>query len=110
MGPMKEGSVTDDKNGLERLAEVSRREVLTKGASMAGWGAFGVVLLTGTVETINFFFPRVVFRPPSRFKLGLLEEFVGGGGNADQYGVILVDERWKSTERFFVVRDREQVW
>lgn len=96
--------------GLERLAAFSRREVLLKGALASAWGAFGVTLLTGTHETVNFFFPRVVFRPPSRFNIGVLESFVHGSGAADQYGVILVDGRWKPTSRFFVVRNRERIY
>jgi cytochrome b6-f complex iron-sulfur subunit len=107
---MKNPEPADRTGGMERLAQLSRREVLTRGAALAGWGAFGVVLLTGAVETIRFFFPRVIFRPPSRFEIGLLEEFLNSEGDPDQYGVILVDERWKSTQRFFVVRDRERVY
>jgi len=68
------------------------------------------VLGTGAVETLNFFFPRVVFRPPSRFNIGAPEEFLGGGGTPDRYGVILVDQRWKSSQRFFVVRERDRIY
>lgn len=107
---MENAEGTDRATGLGRLAEFSRREVLLKGALASAWGAFGVALVTGAHETVNFFFPRVVFRPPSRFNIGLLEGFLHSGSAADNYGVILVDGRWKPTNRFFVVRDRDHLW
>jgi cytochrome b6-f complex iron-sulfur subunit len=107
---MRNEELTDSTSGMRRLAELSRRELLTKGAALAGWGAFGILLVTGTRETINFFFPRVVFRPPSRFKIGSLDGFLSAGGTPDMYGVILVDHRWKASQRFFVVRSRGQVY
>lgn len=91
------------------LDNLSRRDLLVKGAAAAGWGAFGLVVTTGALETLNFFFPRVVFRPPSRFTIGPVQEFTSAGGTPDQYGVILVDQRWKSTERFFLVREQERI-
>lgn len=90
--------------------EISRRAALSRGLSIAGWGAFAVVLGAGAVETVSFFFPRVLFHPPSTFKIGSPEAFLGGEENADKYGVILVDQRWKSSQRFFVVRERDRVY
>ena len=88
---MGDAEATNGASGLKRLPQLSRREVLSRGAAAAGWGAFGVVLLTGAVETIRFFFPRVIFRPPSRFKIGLLEEFL----NAKNISRYEWDERMK---------------
>jgi len=95
---------------LQRLAEMSRREFLARGLTVSGWGAFAAVLATGGMETVSFFYPRVLFQPPSTFRIGTPEAFLGSGETPDAYGVILVDERWKSTQRFFVVRERDRVY
>ena len=95
---------------FQRLDELTRRELLSRGLTAAGWGSFAIVLGGGTIETVSFFFPRVVFRPPSTFRIGTPEAFLGNPEGADTYGVALVDERWKPTQRFFVVRERDRVY
>ncbi len=95
---------------FDRLEEMTRRELFSRGLSAAGWGSFAIVLAGGAIETVSFFFPRVIFRPPSTFKIGTPEAFVGNAEGADIYGVALVDERWKPTQRFFVVRERDRVY
>jgi cytochrome b6-f complex iron-sulfur subunit len=100
----------DSTTTLQRLIEVSRREFLARGLTAAGWGSFAAVLATGGVETVSFFFPRVLFHPPSTFRLGVPQAFVGSTENPDQYGILSIDERWKSTQRFFVVRERERIY
>lgn len=92
------------------LTEISRRAALQRGLSVMGWGAFAAVLGTGGLETVSFFYPRVLFRPPSTFRIGTPEAFLGSGEQPDAYGVLLVDERWKSSQRFFVVRERDRVY
>jgi len=94
----------------QRLLELSRRELLSRGVSAAGWGAFAIVLGAGAIETVRFFFPRVIFKPPSTFRVGTPEGFLSRGGEADTYGVVFVDERWKSAQRFFIVRERDHVY
>ena len=94
---------------LQHLSAMSRRELLSRGLTVSGWGAFAVVLGTGAMETLSFFYPRVLFRPPSVFRIGAPDAFLGAGESADTYGVILVDERWKAKQRFFVVRERDRV-
>ncbi len=93
-----------------QLVELSRREALARGLTVAGWGAFATVLGTGTIETVSFFFPRVVFHEPSTFRIGTPAAFLSGADNPDTYGVVLIDERWKSSQRFFVVRERERIY
>ena len=95
---------------INRLEQITRREFVSRGMTVAGWGAFGVVLGAGAYETVEFFFPRVIFRPPSTFRIGTSERFAGSAGDADTYGVILVDERWKARQRFFVVREVERIY
>jgi cytochrome b6-f complex iron-sulfur subunit len=92
------------------LVEITRRALLRRGAAV-GWGAFAAVLAGGSVETVRFFFPRVVFRPPSTFRIGTPRDFVARGeSDTDAYGVLLVDERWKASQRFFVVRERDRIF
>jgi cytochrome b6-f complex iron-sulfur subunit len=98
------------KDTVSPLVEITRRALLRRGASAVSWGAFAAVLGTGGIETVRFFVPRVVFRPPSTFRIGSPEAFVARGEPADGYGVMLVDERWKSTQRFFVVRERDRIY
>ena len=95
---------------LAQLVQISRRVLLSRGLAVAGWGSFAAVLGTGAIETISFFFPRVLFQPPSKFRIGTPDAFLGQAESADTYGVILVDERWKSSHRFFVVRERDRIY
>jgi cytochrome b6-f complex iron-sulfur subunit len=100
----------ESKHIFQQLGELTRRELLSRGLTAAGWGSFAIVLGGGTIETVSFFFPRVIFRPPSTFRIGTPEGFLGNPEGADTYGVALIDERWKPTQRFFVVRERDRVY
>jgi cytochrome b6-f complex iron-sulfur subunit len=100
----------ESKHIFQQLGELTRRELLSRGLTAAGWGSFAIVLGGGTIETVSFFFPRVIFRPPSTFRIGTPEAFLGNPEGADTYGVALIDERWKPTQRFFVVRERDRVY
>jgi cytochrome b6-f complex iron-sulfur subunit len=95
---------------FRRLTELTRREFVSRGLTATGWGAFAAVLGTGAIETVSFFFPRVLFQPPTTFRIGTPEGFTGSVENADIYGVLLVDERWKPSQRFFVVRERDRIY
>jgi cytochrome b6-f complex iron-sulfur subunit len=90
--------------------DLSRREAISRGLAVAGWGTFALVLASGATESVRFFFPRVVYQPPSRFRIGAPEEFFGGEARADAWGVILVDDRWRSRSRFFVVREPSRIY
>ncbi len=101
----------EGKDILQQLAtDISRRALLSRGLNAAGWGAFAAVLGAGTVETVSFFFPRVIFRAPSTFRIGTPDAFRASPEGADKYGVILIDETWKSKQRFFVVRERQRLY
>jgi len=95
---------------IKQLTDISRRELLARGLTVAGWGTFASVLGAGALETVSFFFPRVVFHPPSTFRIGAPAAFIGGAESADAYGVMLIDERWKASQRFFVVRERDRIY
>lgn len=87
----------------------SRREFLQKGISVAGWGALFLGVGAGTFQTVRFFFPSVVFHPPSVFQIGRIEDFLSTEA-PDAYGVISVDSRFKQDHRFFVVREAERIY
>jgi len=50
--------------------QLSRRNFL-----LLGWAAFISFLTTSFLGTLRFFFPNVLFEPPSRFKIGRPEEY-----------------------------------
>ena len=89
--------------------EASRREFLQRGISVAGWGALFVGIGAGTYQTVRFFFPSVVFHPPSVFQIGRVEDFLSTE-TPDAYGVISVDSRFKQDHRFFVVRQTGRIY
>ena len=87
----------------------SRREFLQRGISVAGWGALSVGAGAGAYQTVRFFFPSVVFHPPSVFRIGRVQDFVGTEP-PDAHGVISVDSRFKQEHRFFVVREERRIY
>ncbi len=88
---------------------LARRELLLSGLTLAGWGGFIATLGVAGIETLRFFFPRVLYQPPTTFRIGAPEEFMRGG-TPDAYGVIEVDETWKRRYRFFVVRQQDRIF
>jgi len=100
----------DRPDAIQKLLTLTRREFVSRGLTAGGWTAFGAVLATGAWETVQFFYPRVLFVPPSTFRIGAPDAFAQAGNAPDTYGVILVDERWKSQQRFFVVRERDRLY
>lgn len=70
-----------------------RRRFLLK----AAWGGIAAFLLGSTAIVGRFFFPRVLFEPPTKFKIGKPSEFLPG----------TVDTRFKEKYGVWVVRDEE---
>ena len=73
--------------------QVPRREFLNWLA--LGWIAFSAASAAGLTALGRFFFPNVLFEPPSQFKIGFPEDFSDG----------IVDTRFKERFRIWVVRD-----
>ena len=69
----------------------SRRRFLLK----AAWGGIAAFFLGSTAILARFFFPRVLFEPPTKFKIGKPSEFLPG----------TVDTRFKEKYGVWVVRD-----
>jgi cytochrome b6-f complex iron-sulfur subunit len=72
-------------------AELTRRQLFKK----VGWAGFGgfMVFLGGCFG--RFFFPRVLFEPPAKFK----------AGNPQEYTVGEVSTKYKDTNRVWIVRE-----
>lgn len=94
----------------ERFQEkMSRREWMHKSVSAAGWGALFLAAGIGGYQSVKFFYPSVVFHPPSVFRIGKLDDFLVEG-KPDLYGVICVENRFKNEHRFFVVREEQRIY
>jgi len=68
----------------------SRRNLL----SLAGWGAALGGLNIGILAWVRMMYPRVLFEPPTRYKIGYPRE----------YTVNAVNDKWIKAYRFWVVR------
>ena len=73
-------------------APMTRRSFM--GWMTAGWAAFTATMAFMGTATMRFFFPNVLFEPPTTFEAGLPDEIQNGE----------VDERFKSSERVWLVR------
>ncbi len=71
----------------------SRRNFFVK----AGWGGLTALSLGSTAIFARFFFPRVLFEPPTRVKIGEPSEFLPG----------TVDTRFKDKNGVWIIRDEE---
>jgi cytochrome b6-f complex iron-sulfur subunit len=69
----------------------SRRRVI--------WTAVGGVLAAGGMMLLRFFFPRTLFEPSSKFRIGYPSDFGIG-----------VDERFKQSHRIWVVRQPDKMF
>ncbi|MFQ5683316.1 MAG: ubiquinol-cytochrome c reductase iron-sulfur subunit [Candidatus Binatia bacterium] len=80
----------------------NRREKRKKGIwsrrdffSRLGWGSFGFFGLATLLGFVRSAFPRVLFRPATRFKAGDPKDFVLGE----------VNEKFKQSQRVWIVRE-----
>jgi len=87
----------------ENMSE-SRRTLMRR----LGWGAFFTTLTVSAAGTLRFFFPRVLFEPPTKFKIGTMEDYPTG--TADKYGVIAVSEQFMEKQRVWIVRETDKVY
>lgn len=92
-----------------RPLKASRREFIQKGIAVAGWGTLFLGTGGALYQCVRFFFPTVVFHPPSVFQIGHVKDFFSTE-HPDLYGVIFVDSRFKQEHRFFVVRELNRIY
>ena len=87
----------------ENMSE-SRRTLMRR----LGWGAFFTTLTVSAAGTLRFFFPRVLFEPPTSFKIGTMKDYPSG--STDKYGVITVSEQFMEEQRVWIVREVDKVY
>jgi len=66
---------------------------------LVGWGLIGVFMASVLGAVIRFFFPRVLFEPPTRYKVGYLSDYTLG-----------VSERFKKQFRVWIVREPDRLY
>jgi cytochrome b6-f complex iron-sulfur subunit len=75
------------------VSTVRRRDFLSW--VVLAWAAFVAAIATAGTATLRFMFPNVLFEPPTTFEAGYPNEIQVGE----------VDERFKQTERIWLVRE-----
>ncbi|MEN8190935.1 MAG: Rieske 2Fe-2S domain-containing protein [Thermodesulfobacteriota bacterium] len=73
-----------------------------------GWGAFFTTLALSLAGSLRFFFPRVLFEPPTTFKIGTVKDYPAG--SADKHGVISVSEQFMESQRVWIVRESDKLY
>lgn len=68
--------------------------------SLSGWMGIFAVVGTWTLSMVRFMFPRVLFEPSPLFKAGFPED----------YSVGEVSEKFKASQRVWIVRDEEGIY
>lgn len=81
-----------------------RRKIL----SGMGWGAFIATLGISTGAGLRYMFPRVLFEPPSTFRIGTLEDYPAG--EPDTHGVVSVSEKYMESHRVWIVREIDKLY
>ncbi len=79
----------------EKKAGMNRRRLFY----LLGWGFIGIFLSGVLGATIRFFFPRVLYEPPTRYKVGYPIEYTTG-----------VSERFKKQFRVWIVREADKLY
>ena len=99
-GPEKSTAGTSPAPGqtAKPAAAASRRGFLSW--LVLAWIAFTAAMTAGLTALTRFLFPNVLFEPPSTFK----------AGPPSEYGIGIVDERWKERFGVWIVRDEEGLY
>lgn len=74
---------------------VNRRRALY----LLGWGFIGVFMASVVGAAIRFFFPRIIYEPPTKYKVGFPFEYSVG-----------VSERFKKQFRVWIVREVDKIY
>jgi cytochrome b6-f complex iron-sulfur subunit len=88
-GTVKSEDGTNPEGHIWRIAP-TRRDLL----GFLGWGAVLSSIGIGTLAFVRFMYPRVLFEPPSQFKLG----------RPTEYAPLSTSEKWIKALRLWVVR------
>ncbi len=66
---------------------------------LIGWGFVGIYTLSVLASVIRFFFPRILYEPPTKYRVGYPLEYTVG-----------VSERFKKQFRVWVVREVDKIY
>lgn len=66
---------------------------------LLGWGFIGVFMASVVGAAIRFFFPRILYEPPTKYKVGFPFEYSVG-----------VSERFKKQFRVWIVREVDKIY
>jgi cytochrome b6-f complex iron-sulfur subunit len=87
--------ITSEEETHTEPKAVNRRRVL----HLLGWGFMGVFMTTVVGSAIRFFFPRIIYEPPTKYKVGYPVEYTLG-----------VSERFKKQFRVWIVREADRIY
>ncbi len=77
-----------------------RRKFMTRLPAYVGWAAFWTWIAGSSIAAIRYMFPKVRYEPPSKFKIGKIDDYV----------VDSIDSRWLKEHRILVVRNPEGLY
>lgn len=92
----------DDHTSYPAKSGPSRRKFFL----LSGWSSFGLLLSGSGVAFAKFFYPGVLYEPQTTFNAGDPEEFVAPANP----GEVVVDERFKKTQRVWIVRSEKGIY
>lgn len=81
---------------VDKVANNIRRR---KFMYFSGWGVMGLFFTAVLGSAVRFFFPRTLFEPPTKYKIGYLFEYAQG-----------VSERFKKQHRIWIVREANKLY
>lgn len=93
-----ERGIGNEKGGAASVQpeyRVNRRDVLRWG----GWSCVWFFIAGCVFSIARFFFPRMLFEPPTKFKIGFPFEYTTG-----------ISERYKQEHRIWVVREVDKLY
>ncbi len=64
-----------------------------------GWGVLGIFLSAVAGSTIRFFFPRFLYEPPTKYKIGSLSDYTLG-----------ISIKFKKLKRIWIVREVDKLY
>lgn len=64
-----------------------------------GWGIMGIFLSAVAGATIRFFFPRLLYEPPTKYGIGFLSDYTLG-----------VSVKFKKEKRIWIVREVDKLY
>lgn len=83
----------------EEKSKIGQREGRRKFFYLLGWGFLGIFMIAVLGATVRFFFPRVLYEPPTKYKVGYLVDYTPG-----------VSERFKKKYRVWIVREVDKLY